>query len=292
MDKIPLLLTGANGLVGSKFTQLYQHKYHFDNLDIHHPTQPVDITNTSAVNRAFKKSAAPAVIHLAAYTDVSGAWQQKGDRTGLAYQVNVAGTNNIVSACQEFNKFLIHISTAYVFAGEKQALYQETDQAQPIEWYGQTKFEAEQLIQKSGIKFAILRIDQPFRSDKFQRKDIAHKIIDGLKNDNLPPMFTNHYFGPTFIDDFAHILDFFVSSQTKGLFHAASGEQWTDFDFAQALKQIHHLPGKITRGDLNQYLQTLHRPYQKNTALDCSKLKKILPFNMNSIKEALALIEI
>jgi dTDP-4-dehydrorhamnose reductase len=286
-NRQPLLTTGLNGLVGSKFAQIYQEQYQFDSLDIRHPTQPVDITDRDAVLQAVQQSAAQVLVHLAAFTNVTAAWQQRGDKSGLAYQVNVEGTKNIIQACRDYGKRLIHISTAYVFAGDKPDKYSEADQPEPIEWYGQTKWEAEQLIMGSELDWAILRIDQPFRSDSFSKPDIAHKIVAGLRTDSLHPMFDDHYFGPTYLDDFAHVLHYFINQDATGLFHATSGEKWSDFEFAQAIKKSLNLEGEIEKGNLDKYLQTLNRPYQRNTSLDCSKLKKELDFELTPIKEAL-----
>lgn len=289
--KTPILATGISGLVGSKFQQLYQDKYEVQNLDINHPVSPTDITNYEQVISTVSQSPAKSLVHLAAFTNVTAAWEQKDDKNGLAYQVNVIGTQNIIKACQETEKHLIHISTAYVFDGESDTLYSEEDQPHPIEWYGQTKWEAEQAVMASDISWTVLRIDQPFRSDPYERPDVVRKIINGLSNNNLPPQFSNQYFGPTFIDDFAKIIDFFIRKKTQGLFHASSGEKWSPFEFAQAVKKAHHLKGNINPGDLNEYLKTLNRPYQKNTAMSSKKLKQIIDFQMKTIKETLSLTQ-
>lgn len=286
MTKIPLITTGLNGLVGSKFAQLYQDQYQLTNLDLRDDRQPTDITNFQQVLDRLASNPASAVLHLAAYTDVSGAWAQKDDQSGIAYQVNVVGTKNLIKACQETNKYLIHISTAYVFDGQKDTPYVETDQPAPIEWYGQTKWLAEQAVMASDLKWSILRIDQPFRSDPFAKIDLAHRIVAGLQQNNLPPMFTNHHFGPTFIDDLAKVFDYFINHQPTGVYHATSGESWTDYDLAQLIKKTWQLPGEIQAGDLTAYLKKLTRPYQINTALDSSKLINLLDFSLVSIDQA------
>ncbi len=289
--KIPLLTTGINGLVGSKFAQIFQDKYKFDSLDLRHPTDPVDITNQEAVDQAIKNSQANVLIHLAAFTNVNAAWEQRGDKDDLVWQVNVNGTNNIIEACQKYDKHLIHISTAYVFDGDKETMYTEQDEPNPIEWYGQTKWEAEQAVMNSSLNWTILRIDQPFRSDPFEKVDMAHKIARGLRNDKLHPMFDNHFVGPTYIDDFAKVLDYFVSTKKTGLFHATSGEKWSDYQLAQTIKSKHNLQGAVDRGDLDNYLEQLNRPYQRNTALDNNKLSSELDFDLISIEEAIAQLE-
>ncbi len=291
-NRTTILATGLNGLVGSKFRELYQHKYQFDSLDLRDPQEPVDITNYNQVIDRFSTSSAQVIIHLAAFTNVTEAWKQKGDKSGLAYQVNVEGTRNIIKACQETQKALIHISTAYVFAGTKAGLYTEQDQPQPIEWYGQTKLVAEELVQASATNWTILRIDQPFRPDPFLKTDYAHFILKRLTENQLYPMFTDHFFGPTYINDFARVLEFFIRTGNTGLYHATSGEKWSDYQFALAIKDALKLTEEVKRGSLEDYLKTLNRPYQKNTALDCTKLFKILDFKPTSIKTALKQLEL
>jgi len=235
----------------------------------------------------FQNSASKFVIHMAAFTDVSKAWEQKGDQNGAAYQINVVGTQNIITACQKTDKHLIHISTAYVFDGAKEGLYTEDDRPRAIEWYGQTKLEAEKLIQESEINWTILRIDQPFRSDSFAKVDIAHRIIEGLQSGNLYPQFVDHYFGPTFIDDFARVLDCVIRKKLTGLYHASAGEKWSDYDFASLIRETRSIASlPIKKGHLADYLKTMSRPYQKNTAMSCEKLKLELDFKMKTVEEA------
>lgn len=290
--KHSVLATGLQGLIGSKFAQLFADQYDFESLDIHDPVQPTDITDLEQVRKAFQSSEARAVIHLAAFTDVTAAWQQTGDKNGLAYRVNVVGTENIVKAAEETGKHLIHISTSYVFDGKQSQPYLETDQPSPLEWYGETKLMAEQRVQASSSPWTILRIDQPFRSDAFARPDVVRKMIAAMEKPEKPSFFGDHYFGPTFIDDFAKVMDWAIRTQTTGLFHASSGEQWTDYDLAQALCEVKGLEPNFEKGSLREYLKTAQRPYQVNSAMNCEKLKTALDFEMLSVKDALAQIQL
>lgn len=287
----PLLGTGLSGLVGSKLVNDFSHKYAFQNLDLHNPEQPVDITQYDDVIAALTNSPAKFVLHFAAFTDVTKAWEQQGDKSGIAYQVNVTGTENIVKAAEATGKHVIHISTAYVFNGEKDSLYTEKDAMSPIEWYGQTKAWAEEKVTGSTARWTILRIDQPFRSDPFAKVDTAHRVLTGLQTGKLYPQFTNHYFGPTFVDDFAKVIDWVVRTTATGLYHASSGEKWSDYDFAQALNQAQQIGAEVKKGDLSEYLKTVNRPYQKNTAMDCSKLTAQLDFSFSPIREALQKVQ-
>ncbi|MCB9812884.1 MAG: sugar nucleotide-binding protein [Pseudomonadales bacterium] len=290
--KQPLLATGINGLVGSKIDELLSDKYSFDSMDISDPESPVDITNESDVMNSFKNSSANFVIHFAAYTDVTGAWNQKDDKSGIAYKINVIGTKNIIKACKQFNKHLVHISTAYVFNGENEGYYTENDPLSPIEWYGQTKADAEMEITNSDINWTILRIDQPFRSDNFSKPDIVRRIASGLKNNNLYPQFSNHFFGPTYIDDFALVIDWVIRTGSTGIYNSSSGEKWTDFDFANLINSTFNFKGAVTEGDLNSYLKTLDRPYQINTAMNVDKLKSEIDFKLKTVEEAIKLVDL
>ena len=281
-----IAVTGAHGLIGSQFLSLFADVYDFETLDISHATNPVDITKQDDVARALENSAAQFVVHFAAFTDVTGAYKQAGDISGPAYQVNVVGTRNIVAACKKTSKHLIHISTAYVFDGDCETTYLETDPINPIEWYGHTKALAEEAVLSYPLH-TILRIDQPFRSDTQVRPDVVRRIAAGLQDKTLYPQWTDHYFGPTFIDDFAKVLDWVIRTRTTGLFHATANEKWNDYDFSQAIMSTLKLSGEITRGTLTEYLTTINRPYQRNTALNSQKLLALLDFQILSVEEAL-----
>lgn len=273
MAKIPLLGTGLTGLVGSKFVDLYKDQYQFTNLDL---ASGVDITNVKDVMDAIVKHPSKVIVHFAAFTDVTKANEEKDNKDGIVYKVNVKGTENIVNATKESGKRLIHISTAYVFDGAKPGLYTEEDKVNPIEWYGQTKAYAEDVVLDSGISAAIFRIDQPYRQDEFPKLDILHRVKKGLEEGTLPPMFINHTFTATKIEEFSKTLQFAVEHELNGIFHATTDPVTTDFEFANKVKNQFNLPGEVKAGDLDEYLKRTNRPYQKNTALDTSKLKKAM----------------
>ncbi len=287
-----IAVTGGNGLVGSRFIQDFADTYEFVHLDINHPDHPVDITNASQVLSALEANVPQAIIHFAAYTDVTGAWKQSGDTSGSAYRVNVTGTEVMVQAAEQFGAHFIHISTAYVFDGTSEQNYTETDTPHPIEWYGETKLRAERAVLASTAPHTVFRIDQPFRPDTFPKADVVHRILAGLANSTLYPQFTDHFFGPTVIPDFAKVLDWAVRTKSYGLYHATSGEAWTDYDFARAVaEKVGYDPDIVKKGSLSEYLKTSERPYQKRTALDTTKLTSVLDFTPHTVQQALSELE-
>ncbi len=265
--------TGLSGLVGSKLVSMYSAEHTFQNLDL---TTGVDILDAAQVIDAFKKSDAPVAVHFAAFTDTQKAFEQSGDKEGMAYKVNVIGTRNIATAAKETGKYLIHISTAYVFDGTKEGLYTEEDAPSPIEWYGQTKAYAEEEVLSLDGKYAILRIDRPYRNDEFPKLDILHKVKSKLEEGTLPPQFSDTSWTPTSIETFSEWLITIASKQPQGIFHTTTEPVFSDYSFALWVKEKYQLSGDVKEGSLADYLANNPRPYQKNTALDTTKVRRVM----------------
>lgn len=271
--RMKILGTGLSGLVGSKFVELTKARHTFENLDF---STGVDILNESQVHEAFAKSNSEVVVHFAAFTDTASAFAQDGDTDGLAYRVNVLGTRNIATASEQTGKHLIHISTAYVFDGTKEGKYVEDDPRHPIEWYGQTKAWAEEEVEKICSKYSILRIDRPYRLDAFPKLDLLHKIKKQLEEGSLPPQFSDTRWTPTSIEKFSEILDSCCEQKPQGIYHTTTEPEYSDYTFAQWVKQYYRIDGEVQEGSLTEYLATHPRPYQRNTALDTSKIQHTL----------------
>ena len=178
------------------------------------------------------------VLHLAAFTDVNGAWSQNKDQNGLCFQLNVTGTQNIVNLCKKYGKYLIHISTDYVFDGTKEGKYLETDTSSPIEWYGETKYLAEKVVLDSGIKAAILRLAFPYRASFEPKKDIVRQLINDLNVCKLYPQWTDHFTSPTYIDDIAVAVRNFIDNQYTGIYHCSRSSAQSPFDMCQLIAEV------------------------------------------------------
>lgn len=265
--------TGLSGLVGSKLVAMYSAENTFQNLDL---TTGVDILNAEQVMEGFKQSTAPVAVHFAAFTDTQKAFEQSGDKEGMAYKVNVIGTRNIATAAKETGKYLVHISTAYVFDGTKEGLYTEEDAPAPIEWYGQTKAYAEEEVLALDGKFSIVRIDRPYREDVFPKLDLLHKIKAKLEEGTLPPQFSDTSWTPTSIEKFSKLLFEIMQRKPQGIFHTTTEPVFSDYSFAVWVKEKFKLSGEVKQGSLAEYLKNNPRPYQKNTALDTTKVRTVM----------------
>lgn len=211
-------ITGSTGLVGSRIMELLHEKFLFVPL-----SQPlVDITNKKSVESALSSIEYDTILHLAAYTDVDKAQYDQNS----AHDVNVIGTNNIFSAAQTQKKPMIYISTDFVFDGNRPP-YLETSIPQPISVYGETKYEAEKIVQKNAM---IVRISYPYKAQCLEKKDFVHKIKEQLTHGNTLHMVHDSLITPTYIDDIAYALSYLIENYTPQIFHVVGTHTLSPYD--------------------------------------------------------------
>ncbi len=296
MGKTKIIGTGLSGLVSSRLAEILQNNYSFIDFSLE---TGVDILDIKSLEKHFlENKEAKAVIHLAAFTDTNAAWSQRGDKNGLCYRLNVLGTKNIIRLCQKYGQYLIYVSTDFVFSGKKESVYTEEDVPDPIEWYGQTKRWAEEAVLEGSLPAAIIRLSYPFRAFFPKKTDLVRKIIEGLKNQTLYPLFTDQIITPTFIDDFAKGIDFFLKEKPTGIFHLAGKSHLSPCEVGLEVARTFGFDSKLVKkGSLKEYEQNApadSRPFQKNLALDNQKITflgiKMLPFTaaLQKVKEQLS----
>jgi dTDP-4-dehydrorhamnose reductase len=151
-----ILLFGNKGQIGREIEQLAKSKsMEITGLDIDN----VDITNLDRLEQIFKQNKdATLVINTAAYTDV----EQAEDEPGKAFQVNCNGARNLATLCQKYNLPILHLSTDYVFSGDKTGPYAESDTTEPLGIYGKSKLAGDQAIASNCPKHVILRVSWVF----------------------------------------------------------------------------------------------------------------------------------
>jgi dTDP-4-dehydrorhamnose reductase len=272
--KESILGTGLSGLVGSGLVSILSDRYQFHNLDL---TNGVNILEPKTLEKAYAEHPSPVLIHLAAFTDVNSAQEQMGQKDGSAYQVNVTGTRNVAELCAKHNMHLIHLSTGYVFDGEKRSAYSEDDAVNPVDWYSVTKTEAEKVVLDITPNATIFRINFPYRQDEFPKKDIWHKLAEGLQAGKTGPFFEDHFFTLTPVEWFAQVVDWAITTKPAGIFHATTDQVYTDLSLAQSVAQELGLSVKnLSGGSVHEYNKQANRPYQPSLILSNEKLKQAM----------------
>lgn len=290
MKKQTILATGATGLVGSRFVEMFSDKYEVVNMDL---TTGVDITKAETFKPFFDSHPdAKALIHLAAFTDTNKAFAESGDKNGICYKVNVDGTKNITDICRERGIYLIHVSTDFVFDGKKDTPYTEDDPTNPIEWYGETKAIAEQVVKNSGVNYSIVRLSYPYRSTFDQKPDLVKKIRAGLESGKLYPQFTDTTITPTLIDDIARSFDKLIELKPQGIFHLVGSDSLSPYELAKKVAVAYDFdPSLVKEGSLTEYLSTAARPFARNVKMSNQKATSVLGIHFATLDEGLSEIK-
>ena len=146
----PLALIGSNGMLARKVRELAPPQYEVVGFDL----PEFDLTDRAQVMAEMTRLQPAVIINCAAFTNVDGCESQEE----LATRVNGAGPGTLAEAAQAVGAILVHISTDYVFAGDKGSPYTESDPTGPLSAYGRSKLAGEAAIVASGLsRYFILR---------------------------------------------------------------------------------------------------------------------------------------
>lgn len=280
-----ILGTGLSGLVGSRVVELSP-DYQFTDLSL---DTGFDILNLGSIEPAFKKFTGDVVMHFAGFTDTSAAWNQKGDKSGLCYRLNVEGTQNVVNLCRKYDKHLIHISTDYVFDGSKHDKYVETDIPNPLDWYGETKLLAEQVVLRSDVSSTIVRIASPYRANFERKADLVRKILTKLQQGQACNLFNDQVTTPTLIDDIAFGMTKIIEAKPGGIYHLVASSTQTVYQMGLLIaKTFGFDPKLIEPSSLSDYLKTPNaRPYAINLGLSNQKFTQEFDFIPRNLTQGL-----
>ena len=159
-NSLRILLTGSNGMLGSNYLSLSSNL--FDVIPTSSTNKSfayLDLTDSNNVKSVLNTYMPNIIINCSAITDVDGAELDKKK----AYDVNVNGIRNIIKYSDVDTK-IIHISSDYVFNGLS-GNYSEKSRPDPINYYGKTKLESENILVSSNRKYLLFRVNGLFSFD-------------------------------------------------------------------------------------------------------------------------------
>lgn len=238
-----ILVTGANGLLGQKVTEIFKHEsdHTLTLTDLQDKAEepkgfdyfPMDITRKEDVKEAVKKYSPDIIINTAAYTNVDGSETERE----LSWKVNVDAVKNFIIASRINSSKIIHISTDYVFDG-KSGNYDENSKPAPLSYYGKSKLASENALIASGINYVILRTMIIYGTGKNIRPNFALWLVDMLSG-KQPVKIVDDQFGmPTMVDDLGWGLLKIVDLGKSGMYHISGSEYLSRYEFAVKLANI------------------------------------------------------
>jgi len=218
--------------------------------------------------------------------------EEEDDKDGMVYRLNAGVVKEISEYCKEQNNRLIHISTDYVFDGEKETSpYVEEDNTNPLGWYGKTKLIGEKYVEDSGADYVTLRIEMPYGSNSPKKKDLATILYERLKNAQPIQAISDANISPVYIDDLAEVLKKVIEQQDiVELYHVAPTDSVTLEQFVRLIAKHGGLDDSaVTTISFDEYWKSkleagaAKRP--RNSWMDSSKLSKDLGIELKSVEE-------
>lgn len=222
---IKVLVTGGNGQLAQCLKDVVKHH---ENLAVDFQDLPdLDITNQPQLESFFSKNEFDYCINCAAYTAVDLAEEQ----SSFAYAVNAEGPKNLAEVCQKFQTTLIHVSTDFVFDGQKRTPYLETDVPNPLGVYGASKWQGERNIQEAMEAYFIVRTSWLY--SEYGNNFIKTMLKLSETREQINVVF-DQIGSPTYAGDLAEVLIKIVlySSKAYGLYHFSNSGAISWYDFA------------------------------------------------------------
>jgi len=140
-----ILITGSQGLLGSAIMRSFENDFEMLGTDL----PELNIANQENVKRYLDAHPVEILINCAAYTDVPGAEKSKE----LAYNINAIAPGILANICKDRGIHLIHFGTEFIFDGNNGTPYIESDTPNPLNYYGATKLQGENIILEQGGSF-------------------------------------------------------------------------------------------------------------------------------------------
>jgi len=278
-----ILVTGGNGQLASCIKDVEKQ---YDDLNIIYTDHlELDICNLNQIQTFFKSN--PQIdycINCAAYTAVDKAETE----SEKAFEINAIGAKNLAQVCNDHDAILIHVSTDFVFDGEKNEPYTETDVANPISVYGASKLQGEVEIQQALKEYFIIRTSWLYSEygNNFMKTMLRlAETRDGIS------VVSDQIGTPTYTGDLAEIIIQIINTKTEkyGIYHYSNEGVASWFEFAKEIFKLTKNKTKVNPIPSIEYLTSAKRP--KYSVLDKKKIIDVfkidIPFWRDSLKKVI-----
>ncbi len=256
-----VLVTGVKGQLGYDVVKECE-KRGIEAIGV--DVEEMDITDAAACERVITESKADAVIHCAAYTAVDAA----EDNEDLCRKVNAEGTRNIAEVCRKLDIKMMYFSTDYVFNGQGERPWEPDDPREPLNVYGQTKYEGELAVQELLEKYFIVRIAWVFGVNG---KNFIKTMLRLGRERGAVSVVDDQIGSPTYTYDLARLVVDMIQTDRYGIYHATNEGLCSWYEFAcQIFKAAGMNQVKVTPVDSTAFPAKAKRPH--NSRMDKSKL--------------------
>ena len=271
-----VLITGAGGMLATAVESALRPVFEVTALT----KAQLDITDRDAIFRAMDSVKPDVLINTAAYTNADEC-EKKQD---IAIQTNGTAVGYLAQAAKAIDARIIHISTDYIFDGEKEGQYSEDDKPNPLSVYGRSKLLGEQELVRFTDNYIIIRTQWMFGENRDNFVGIILKLA--REKDELMVV-DDQYGSPTYTKDVAAIIKWFVGhNRVKArVFHFSNEGIVSRFGFAQEILKLAGVKTRLVPVATSAFPRPARRPH--NSALDKTEIRQVTGASIRPWQEAL-----
>ncbi|WBW96604.1 dTDP-4-dehydrorhamnose reductase [Oceanirhabdus sp. W0125-5] len=270
-----ILITGAKGQLGKQITNIIKKGYSelgsissiYKKAEIIGVgVEELDICYNKSVNDYIGRLTPDIIINCAGYTNVDLCESNED----IAFKVNSIGSRNLAIACENIGAKLIHISTDYVFSGEKAMPYKEYDLMNPQNVYGKSKALGEQYIREICSRYFIIRTAWLYG---YEGNNFVKTIMKLAANNDEIKVVDDQIGNPTNAEDLAHHILKLALTEEYGIYNCTGEEECTWYDFACKIVEYAGINCIIKPCTTEEFLRPAKRPHYSsldNMMLRCT----------------------
>ncbi|RFS15789.1 NAD(P)-dependent oxidoreductase [Emticicia sp. C21] len=291
-----ILITGSNGLLGQKLMELLiktsgheviatargENRLPFKDG---YTYTTMDITDKAQVLEVVDRIQPTVIIHTAAMTNVDQCESAKDD----CWKQNVNAVEYLVEAAERTHSFLLHVSTDFIFDG-KSGPYKEEAEANPLSFYGWSKYAAEKIVINSNIRWAIARTVLVYGiAHDMSRTNIILWVKKSLEDGKNIKVVTDQWRTPTLAEDLAKGCALIADQEAEGIFNISGKDFLTPYEMAIMTADYFGLDKSlIAQADSTTFTQPAKRPAR--TGFDLTKSREVLGYEPVSFTEGIGIL--
>ena len=291
-----ILITGSNGLLGQRLIKFLSSKGAYNIYGVSRGENRIknkdsftyfdfDLTDSDKLISLIEEIQPDVIFNTAAMTNV--------DQCELNHEacdrINVEMVQTLADSCKRNDIHLIHISTDFIFNGEK-GYYKEDDQPDPVNYYGLSKLRSEQIVKDTGIRYTILRTILVFGITDELKNNIVLWVIKSIRNKQTINIVTDQLRMPTFVDDLANACIYAFENDVTGVYHISGSRLLSIYDIALVVADTFKLDSTFIKPiPTSELSQPAKRP--SLTGFDLNKSITSLKYSPVSFEESLQLFK-
>ncbi|WP_431164548.1 SDR family oxidoreductase [Tenacibaculum halocynthiae] len=288
-----VVITGSNGLLGQSLVGLLlneKDKYKVIGFsrgvnrsgrdDFEYVS--IDITDEMLLKEKLKIYTPDVIVNTAAMTNVDACEDNKEECDKL----NIDVVHFLKEYVEKTNGHLVHLSTDFIFDGKK-GYYKETDEPNPLSYYGESKLKSEEVLTSSSVHYTILRTILVYgKVFDMSRSNIVLWVKKSLEEGKEITIVNDQYRMPTYVEPLANACKLAIDKKVKGVFNVSSKKLLSIYEIAMEIAEVFDLNKNLIMPISTESLnQKASRPAK--TGFDLSKSIEQLNFVPENFKQDL-----